>query len=77
MLPLTFVNPEDYEKVQPTDFIDLIGIESLKEGSEVTMKLKHKDGSSEDIPLTHSYNADQIKWHREGSALNLMGKSKK
>jgi len=77
LLPLTFVNPEDYDKIQPTDFVDLIGVTELKEGSEITLVAKHKDGSEDKIPLTHTFNAGQIEWHRHGSALNLMGKTKK
>lgn len=60
LLALTFKNPEDYEKVQPTDFVDLKGIKDLAEGSTVTMVLKHKDGSKEEIELVHSFNAGQV-----------------
>jgi aconitate hydratase len=77
LLPLTFVNPEDYDKVHPTDFVDLVGIESLSEGSKVTLICKHQDGSKDEIPLTHTFNAGQLAWHRAGSALNLMGQTKK
>uniref|UniRef100_A0A0K3CP18 Aconitate hydratase, mitochondrial n=1 Tax=Rhodotorula toruloides TaxID=5286 RepID=A0A0K3CP18_RHOTO len=76
MLPLTFKNPQDYEKVRPDDKVDLIGIKDLKEGSDVTLRVHHKDGKSEDIPLQHTFNAGQITWHRAGSALNHMAKSK-
>ncbi|GAA6031438.1 hypothetical protein NBRC10512_001962 [Rhodotorula toruloides] len=38
----------------------------------------HKlSGKSEDAPLQHTFNAGQITWHRAGSALNHMAKSKK
>lgn len=56
MLPLNFKNPEDYEKVKGTDFVDLVGITKLAPGSEVTMVCKHKDGSKTEIPLTHTFN---------------------
>lgn len=77
MLPLNFANPEDYDKVQPTDFVDLIGIEKLAPASEVTMRLTHKDGSKEEIKLTHTFNEGQIEWFKAGSALNKMGQDKK
>lgn len=32
MLPLTFVNPKDYDKIQPTDKISLKGIKNLAPG---------------------------------------------
>lgn len=59
MLPLNFANPEDYEKVQPTDHVDLVGIEKLAPGSKVTMVCKHKDGSKDEIELTHTFNEGQ------------------
>ncbi|GAA5892828.1 hypothetical protein JCM5296_006017 [Sporobolomyces johnsonii] len=76
MLPLNFKNPADYEKVKSDDKVDLIGIKDLAEGSEVTLRLHHKDGKTEDIPLTHTFNAGQIEWHRFGSALNAMAAKK-
>jgi len=72
LLPLTFINEADYDRVRPDDHVDLIGITTLKPGSEVTLRLNHKDGSSEDIPLTHSFNEQQFEWFKAGSALNLM-----
>lgn len=77
LLPLTFANPEDYDKVQPSDIVSLKGVEQLAEGSKITMQLKSKDGSTKDIELVHSFNAGQIEWFKAGSALNLMGKTSK
>lgn len=57
---MTFTNPEDYEKIQPTDFVDLVGVESLAEGSKITLVAKHKDGSKDEIPLSHTFNEGQI-----------------
>lgn len=55
LLPLTFSNEADYDKVQPTDKVDLIGVKELAEGSKITLRLKHKDGSTEDVELSHSF----------------------
>jgi len=66
MLPLTFQNPKDYERVQPTDTVDLIGVEKLAPGSVVTLVAHHTDGSKDEIPLVHSFNEGQIGWHRAG-----------
>jgi aconitate hydratase len=43
-------------------------------GKPLTIKLTHKDGSSEEIVANHSYNDQQIGWFVAGSALNLIGK---
>ncbi len=72
LLPLTFKNAADYDRVQPTDFVDLEGVTSIDEGSELTLVAKHRDGSEDRIPLQHSMNKGQIEWFKAGSALNLM-----
>ncbi|KAI0659663.1 aconitate hydratase [Cubamyces menziesii] len=75
MLALTFVNPEDYDKVRPSDRVDILGLESFAPGKNLTLVLKHEDGSKEEIPLAHSYNEGQIEWFKAGSALNLVRSS--
>ncbi|XP_045497185.1 aconitate hydratase, mitochondrial [Colias croceus] len=72
LLPLTFANPADYDKIQPTDKISLLGLNGLAPGKPVECEIKHKDGSSERIKLNHSLNEQQIAWFRAGSALNRM-----
>ena len=72
MLALTFANPEDYDKVQPSDRVDILGLESFAPGKNLTLVLKHADGSKEELPLAHSFNEGQIEWFKAGSALNLV-----
>lgn len=47
MLALTFANPEDSEKVKPSDRVDILGLESFAPGKNLTMVLRHEDGSTE------------------------------
>ncbi|KAH9004612.1 aconitate hydratase [Lactarius hatsudake] len=72
MLALTFADPADYEKVQPSDKVSILGLESFAPGKNLTLLVKHSDGSAEEIPLAHSFNEGQIEWFKAGSALNLM-----
>jgi len=72
MLALTFVNKEDYDKVQEDDTMDIIGLTSFTPGEPLTMVLHHKDGSSEEIQLNHTYNSQQIEWFKAGGALNVI-----
>lgn len=72
MLPLTFANASDYDKIQPTDKISLLGLKNLTPGKQVTCEVKHKDGKVDKIQLNHSLNEQQIQWFQAGSALNLM-----
>ncbi|KAI7862793.1 aconitate hydratase [Spinellus fusiger] len=72
MLPLTFANPADYDKVQPADKVDIVGLTDFQEGKPLTLRLHHAEGTSEDIQLNHTFNPGQIEWFKAGSALNLM-----
>merc|ERR1711935_378845 len=72
MLPLTFTDTADYDKIQPSDKITINGLDSFAPGLDLTATLKHADGSSENIVLNHTFNANQIEWFKSGSALNRM-----
>ncbi|PFH47562.1 hypothetical protein AMATHDRAFT_67537 [Amanita thiersii Skay4041] len=72
MLALTFANPEDYDKVQPSDRVSIHGLESFAPGKNLTLVCKHENGSVDKLPLAHSFNQGQIEWFKAGSALNLM-----
>ncbi len=72
MLPLTFDNPADYDKVKEDDKISLIGIKELTPGSQVKMIMKHSDGTTDEAILNHTMNTNQIEWFKAGSALNLI-----
>lgn len=74
LLPLTFADPKDYDKVEATDRISLLGLASLAPGQPVRAILHHGDGTGEEIRLNHSLNAEQIAWFRAGSALNAVRK---
>lgn len=76
MLPLTFANPEDYDKINPDDKVDILCTE-LAVGKPITMRVHPKDGSSWDCELNQTFNAPQIEWFKNGSALNTMAKAAK
>ncbi|KAJ1300605.1 hypothetical protein OPQ81_002259 [Rhizoctonia solani] len=77
MLALTFVDPADYDKIQPTDRVDIEGLESFAPGKNLKLVAHHEDGSKDEIELAHSFNEGQIEWFKAGSALNLMAKKAK
>jgi len=77
VLALTFANPSDYDKIQETDKISIIGLSDLKPAMPVRCIIHNKNGSKEEITLKHSYNEFQIKWFKAGSALNILRDSEK
>jgi aconitate hydratase len=74
MLALTFANPEDYNKIQENDTIDILGLTEFAPDKQLTVVLNHADGTKDEFKANHSYNAQQIEWFRAGSALNIIKK---
>jgi aconitate hydratase len=72
MLALTFMNKADYDKIQEDDLMDISGLTTFTPGKPLIIRLRHADGSIEEILATHTYNQSQIGWFRAGSALNLI-----
>jgi len=72
MLALTFVNKDDYNKIQEDDTIDILGLTEFAPGKSLTVVLRHADGSEERIEANHSYNDQQIGWFKAGGALNII-----
>ncbi|XP_075152642.1 mitochondrial aconitase 1 [Haematobia irritans] len=71
LLPLTFANPADYDKVEPTSKISLLGLANLAPGKQVDCEIKNGDKVHK-IKLNHTMNDQQITWFKAGSALNRM-----
>ncbi|MFA3783909.1 aconitate hydratase [Melioribacteraceae bacterium 4301-Me] len=77
MLPLTFADPNDYDKIQEDDKLSIVGLKNFAPDKQLKLIVKHSDGSSDEIMLNHSFNAGQIEWFKAGSALNLIAQKMK
>jgi len=71
LLALTFQNPADYDRIREDDRISLVGLAGMAPGKPVTCQVRHADGTTETLQLSHSFSASQLEWFRKGSALNL------
>ncbi|KAI0178276.1 aconitase family-domain-containing protein [Pestalotiopsis sp. NC0098] len=76
MLPLTFADPADYDKIKPEDKVDVLCTE-LAVGKPVTMRVHPKNGETFEVKLNQTFNEAQIEWFKNGSALNTMAKMAK
>ena len=47
---------------------------TMTSSENLTIVLNHSDGSSDSFEVAHTYNAAQIEWIKEGSALNKIRK---
>ncbi|NOY16278.1 MAG: aconitate hydratase [Gammaproteobacteria bacterium] len=72
ILPLTFVDPADYDHILMDDRLSFMGLDKIEPGKPVRVKIQHADGSEEDIVTQHSMNKEQISWFNAGSALNVI-----
>ncbi len=74
MLALTFNDKNDYDKIQEDDTIDILGLTTFAPNIPLTIVLNHSDGTTDEIQVNHTYNAQQIEWFKEGAALNIIRK---
>ncbi|MEK9603601.1 MAG: aconitate hydratase [Flavobacteriaceae bacterium] len=74
MLGITFNNENDYDLIQEDDHFNFLDLADFTPGKPLTIEIVHADGSKDVIVANHTYNAQQIEWYREGSALNLIKK---
>ena len=72
MLPLTFADDTAYSRIEPSDRVDVLGVEDLRPGKQLTLRVRRDDGTSWESKLNHSYHEGQIPWLRHGSALNYV-----
>ena len=70
ILPLTFANTDDYERVQFDDAVDVVGLSKLAPGDPVTVVLHHSDGTTDEIVTEHTMSREHLAWFYAGSALN-------
>src|SRR3989442_1560357 len=70
ILPLTFADPPDYDRIEQNDRVSIVGLHALEPGKPVTVRIKKPDGRVEEIRANHTMTREQIAWFRAGSALN-------
>ncbi|KAF9929190.1 aconitate hydratase [Modicella reniformis] len=81
VLPLTFADPADWDKIHGGDVIEsTIGVSDLvagrpgkndtPEGGEITLIVRRPNGEKYEISALHTMSKDQTEWFKKGSALN-------
>ncbi|ODA77128.1 hypothetical protein RJ55_07646 [Drechmeria coniospora] len=74
MLPLTFAEPADYDRIKPNDKVDILCTQ-LAVGKPVTMIVRPEGAKAFEVSLQHTFNEAQLEWFKNGSALNTMAKA--
>jgi homoaconitase len=79
VVPLTFANREDYDRIDACDKVDTVGLyDVLQAGGQGEVQLrvtKQKTGEQFVIPVNHTLSKDQSGFILAGSALNLLAKN--
>jgi aconitate hydratase len=72
MLPLTFADPADYDRIAMGDRVTLVGVEEgeMMPEKQVVLRVQTQEDTTWESKLNHSYSERQLKWLRAGSALN-------
>ena len=70
ILPLTFSNPDDYERVDQDDILSISGVrDAIRNGKRINIVNKTKN---ESYSLTNSMGARQLEMILEGSLINVV-----
>ena len=79
VVPLTFVNEADYDKMAACDVVSTEGLYDVLQqggaGGSVQIRVKPKNGGKEfSVPVRHTLSKDQCGFILAGSALNVLSK---
>ena len=72
IVPLTFADPADYDKIGEDDRLGTIGLADLAPGETLTVTVTGADGSTWTFEGNHTFSDEQIEWFKAGSALALI-----
>ncbi|KAL6942794.1 aconitate hydratase [Hanseniaspora osmophila] len=78
MLPLTFANEQDYDKIAAGDVMETVGLVELvakkgDNGGFLDVKVTKPSGETFIIKTKHTMSKDQVDFFNSGSAINYIG----
>ena len=72
VLPLTFADPADWEKIGKDTRVSVVGLAGLTPDMPVTVALHQPGGTVDVIRCNHTMSPEHIEWFKAGGALNLI-----
>ncbi|MCP5030408.1 MAG: aconitate hydratase [Actinomycetia bacterium] len=72
IIPLTFSDPGDYDRIEEDDRLGTQGLADLAPGKSLTVTVTKPDGSTWTFEGNHTFSDDQIEWFKAGSALAVI-----
>lgn len=78
VLPLTFADENDYDRINSTDVIETEDLLDMLEkdgnnGGVLNLKVTKRDGTQFEIQAKHTMSKDQVAFFKAGSAINYIG----
>lgn len=78
MLPLTFANPKDYDKISSHDIIETVDLRDMvakdgANGGNLTLRVIKLNGDEFTVETRHTMSKDQTDFFKAGSAINFIG----
>ena len=82
MLPLTFADEADYDRISGGDTLETVGLIDLvaqdgNNGGFLDVKVTKPNGESFIIKTKHTLSKDQIDFFKAGSAINFIGEQRR
>ncbi|WP_394930083.1 aconitate hydratase [uncultured Ilumatobacter sp.] len=71
MVPLTFADPADYDKIGEDDRINVVSLPPVP-GETVRCEIVKSDGTVVPFECNHTFSPEQVEWFEAGSALNII-----
>ena len=71
MVPLTFVDPADYDKIGEDDRVNVVSLPPVP-GETVRCEIVKSDSSIVPFECNHTFSPEQVEWFEAGSALNII-----
>jgi aconitate hydratase A / 2-methylisocitrate dehydratase len=72
MVPLTFDDPADYDRIGEDDRIAVRGLADLAPDTQVTVEVTPPSGDTWSFLTNHTFSEAQVQWFTAGSALNII-----
>ncbi len=72
IVPLTFADPADYDRIGENDRIGTQGLAELAPNKPVTVTVTKPDGETWTFEGNHTFSPEQIGWFKAGSALAVI-----
>ena len=71
MVPLTFADPSDYDKIGEDDRINVVSLPPVP-GETVRCEIIKSAGTVVPFECNHTFSPEQVEWFEAGSALNII-----